>query len=196
MEYVINYSLYFIAIVAVATPVLGFGIFAPGIATTTVVGFIVNWVSQFFQTGRSEQFTKENKHNPVLKFVLGEEEHAEESKGSHSAMWVEDGEEEHHDHHIIPPKVYLAVLMVLFVGTVITVVVSWFDMGKLNMVIAMAVASVKAFFVLAYFMHLKYDNMLNRVIFLSAFAFLLILFAFSMGDIVSRILPSPEFQLK
>lgn len=195
MEYIVNYGLYFIAIVAVATPVLGFGIFAPGIATVTIVGFIVNWFSQFFQTGRADEFKKENKDNKVLKFVLGEETHTEDH--SSSTMWVEDGEEEEHaDHHVIPISTYLAVLGILFVGTVITVWVSLYDMGRWNMIIAMAVASCKAFFVLAYFMHLKYDNLLNRVIFLSAFAFLLLLFAFSMGDIVSRVLPSPEFPAK
>jgi len=193
MEYVINYSLYFIAIVAVATPVIGFGIFAPGVATITIVAFIVNWFSQFFQTGRSDQFFKENEANPILKFVKGDAEHKEEHASS--AMWVEDSEEEvHEEHHVIPIKVYGLVLGFLFVMTVITVAVAQVDLGKLNMIIAMAVASIKAFFVLAYFMHLKYDNMLNRVIFLSAFGFLLLLFAFSMGDIVSRIAPEAQFE--
>ncbi|MDZ4725933.1 MAG: cytochrome C oxidase subunit IV family protein [Leptospira sp.] len=195
MEYVINYGLYFIALVAVFTPILGFGIFAPGIATATIGGFIWNWVSQFFQTDRFNQFKEQNKDNKVLKFVLGEEDHKEDHASA--SMWVEDGdgeEEEEHDHHVISIFTYAVILGILFVGTVITVLVSYVDLGKLNMVVAMAVASVKAFFVLAYFMHLKYDNMLNRVIFLSAFGFLALLFAFTMGDIVTRILPELGFE--
>jgi cytochrome c oxidase subunit 4 len=194
MEYVINYGLYFIALVAVFTPILGFGIFAPGIATATVGGFIWNWVSQFFQTDRFEKFKTENKDNKLLKFVLGDEEHKEDHASA--SMWVEDGEgdeEEEHDHHVISIKTYGLVLGILFIGTIITVWVSLFDLGKLNMVVAMGVATVKAFFVLAYFMHLKYDNMLNRVIFLSAFFFLALLFAFTMTDLVTRILPTEGF---
>jgi cytochrome c oxidase subunit 4 len=74
--------------------------------------------------------------------------------------------------------------------------VAQYDLGKWNMIVAMAVATCKAFFVLAYFMHLKYDNMLNRVIFLSAFAFLALLFAFSFGDIISRIAPTTDTPVK
>lgn len=195
MEYVINYALYFIALVAVFTPVLGFGIFAPGIATATIGGFIWNWFSQFFQTDRFKKFREENKDSKLLKFVLGDEDHKEDHASA--SMWVEDGdgeEEEEHEHHIISIGTYALVLIALFVGTVITVAVSYVDLGKLNMVVAMGVASVKAFFVLAYFMHLKYDNMLNRVIFLSAFGFLALLFAFSMVDIITRILPSLGFE--
>jgi cytochrome c oxidase subunit 4 len=194
MEYVINYGLYVIALIAVFTPVLGFGIFAPGIATATIAGFIVNWFSQFFQTERFDKFKSDNKDNKLLKFVLGEEEHKEDHASA--SMWVEDGEgdeEEEHDHHIIPISTYAIILGILFIGTVITVAVAQVDLGKLNMAIAMAVASIKAFFVLAYFMHLKYDNMLNRVIFLSAFAFLALLFAFTMTDIITRILPLAGF---
>ena len=194
MEYVINYGLYFIALVAVFTPILGFGIFAPGIATATIGGFIWNWFSQFFQTDRFTKFKEDHKDSKLLRFVLGDEEHKEDHASA--SMWVEDGEgdeEEEPDHHVIPIGTYAIILGILFIGTVITVGVAQIDLGKINMLIAMAVASVKAFFVLAYFMHLKYDNQLNRVIFLSAFAFLALLFAFTMVDIATRILPEFGF---
>ncbi|TGN21009.1 cytochrome C oxidase subunit IV family protein [Leptospira idonii] len=194
MEYVINYGLYFIALVAVATPVLGFGIFAPVIAKTTIVGFIINWFSQFLQTDRAKQFTEQNKDSKLLKFVLGDEGHQEDHASA--SMWVEDGDgevEEHHEHHIISIKTYVYVLLALFFGTFVTVWVAQYDLGRWNMIVAMAVATGKAFFVLAYFMHLKYDNMLNRVIFLASFAFLALLFAFSFGDIASRVLPNIDF---
>lgn len=63
--------------------------------------------------------------------------------------------------HILPKKVYWAVFFALMVLTVITVVVAKvkaFDFGSLNLVIAMAIASVKASLVALYFMHLKYEN--------------------------------------
>jgi len=59
-----------------------------------------------------------------------------------------------HNHHIIPLKVYFRVIALLMVLTVITVAASRVDFGAMNTVIAMLIASVKAFFVLAFFMHL------------------------------------------
>jgi cytochrome c oxidase subunit 4 len=62
------------------------------------------------------------------------------------------------------------------------------DFGMMNTVIAFAIASVKAVLVLAFFMHLKYDNMLNRVIIGTAVFFLIVLWLFSTVDIASRVL--------
>ncbi|PKA02472.1 cytochrome C oxidase subunit IV family protein, partial [Leptospira ellisii] len=64
--------------------------------------------------------------------------------------------------------------------------VAGIDFGAMNVIIAMAVATVKASLVLGYFMHLKYDTVLNRVIFGSGLFFLLLLFGFSAADIYTR----------
>lgn len=64
-----------------------------------------------------------------------------------------------HDHgHIVPPSVFLTVLIALLVLTVITVGVSKIEMGAWNIVVAMLVASIKAGIVGLFFMHLKYEN--------------------------------------
>jgi cytochrome c oxidase subunit 4 len=76
---------------------------------------------------------------------------------------------------------------VTLVGVAKPVAVAQVDFGAMNTVIAMLVATVKASFVLAFFMHLKYDNLLNRVIFGSGFFFLMLLIAFSAVDIFTRI---------
>lgn len=91
-------------------------------------------------------------------------------------------------HHIIPLKTYLGVFWALIVLTVITVLAAQFDFGALNTVVAMAIASVKAFFVLAYFMHLKYDDRVYLVGFLSAIFFLVVMYFFSVLDILTRVL--------
>ncbi len=96
------------------------------------------------------------------------------------------------DHHIVPFKTYLNILLVLLGLTIITVAASRIDFGFMNTVIAMIIATVKASFVLAIFMHLKYDNMINRVIFGTGFFFLLVLFAFSIGDIFTRYSHVPQ----
>lgn len=94
-------------------------------------------------------------------------------------------------HHIVPFKTYLFVLLALLVLTFVTVVVakpvSGVDFGFLNTFIAMLIASIKAALVLAYFMHLKYDDKTNLVLFLTGVFFLILLFSFSALDIWSRL---------
>lgn len=90
-------------------------------------------------------------------------------------------------HHIIPFNVYIKVLSALLVLTVVTVVAAQFHFGAFNTVIAMLIASVKAGLVLAYFMHLKYDDRLYLVWFGSAVFFLIVLWLFSWVDIYTRI---------
>jgi cytochrome c oxidase subunit 4 len=53
--------------------------------------------------------------------------------------------------------------------------------------VAFGIASVKAALVLGYFMHLKYDNLMNRVIIGSGVFFLLVLWCFSILDISTRL---------
>jgi cytochrome c oxidase subunit 4 len=57
----------------------------------------------------------------------------------------------------------------------------------MNVVIALAIATVKAVLVVGIFMGLKYDSKLNLVIFVSSFFFLMVLFFFSYVDIITRI---------
>ncbi len=94
-------------------------------------------------------------------------------------------------HHIVPVSTYVKVLFALLVLTVLTVAVakpvSGFDAGVFNAFIAFAIASVKAGLVLAIFMGLKYDNKLHLAIFGTAIFFLIVMFAFSVLDIYSRI---------
>lgn len=96
-------------------------------------------------------------------------------------------QEEHH--HITPLKTYINVALALFALTFLTVgahalheTLGWFA-GP----IAFLIASVKAFLVMAWFMHLKEDGWLNRLIFGTGFFFLFLLFLFSATDVFTRI---------
>ncbi len=56
-------------------------------------------------------------------------------------------------------RIYMAVFVALAVGTVLTVLASRHDFGgSINMVIALAIATVKASLVAAIFMHLKWES--------------------------------------
>lgn len=97
--------------------------------------------------------------------------------------------EEHH-HHLMSLKTHLNVFAALIVLTVVTVAAAQVDLGSLmNFILAMAIASVKAALVMGYFMHLKYDGLMNRVIFGSSFTFLILLALFPLIDIYTRINP-------
>ncbi len=81
--------------------------------------------------------------------------------------------------HIVPFKVYVGVLLSLLVLTVLTVVVSRFDFGSWNIVVAMLVASVKATLVICFFMHLKFENKFT----IGYAAFPIVLLALLMGGV-------------
>jgi cytochrome c oxidase subunit IV len=92
------------------------------------------------------------------------------------------------EHHIIPFKTYLVVLITLLVFTVITVAAARVDFGAANAYIAMLIASIKAALVMLYFMHLKYDDRAYPVIFFTGVFFLVLMYGLSELDIVTRVL--------
>ena len=88
--------------------------------------------------------------------------------------------------HVLPVSVYLAVWGGLLVLTVITVWISYFNFGVMNLLVAMAVASVKASLVVLFFMHLKYDEKFNAVVFTGCLAFLFTFFVLTLADTTER----------
>ena len=49
-----------------------------------------------------------------------------------------------HEHHIVGPMVYVAILLALLVGTALTVWASFLELGPWNPIIALAIATAKA----------------------------------------------------
>ena len=92
-----------------------------------------------------------------------------------------------HTHHIVPFNIYIKVLSSLLFLTALTVLVAQMDFGMLNTLIAMGIATIKATLVLLFFMHLKYDNKLFPVIFLTGVFLLAVIFLFCEFDIITRI---------
>jgi len=98
---------------------------------------------------------------------------------------------EHHKHHpLIPLAVYVKTLLALLVLTIITVKISYVDLGKFNIVANLGIATLKASLVMAFFMGLKYDTVLNRAFILSSFVALTILIVICASDLWTR--PKPE----
>lgn len=93
---------------------------------------------------------------------------------------------EKHEHYIIPDSIVLKVGIALFILTIITVAVAQVDLGRLNFLVAIAVATVKALLVSLFFMGLYYDKKENGIIFATSFLFLAIFFSFTGIDIFFR----------
>lgn len=93
---------------------------------------------------------------------------------------------EHNKPHVLPLSTYLTVGGLLLALTVVTVLVAQFHFGEWNLIVAMAVAAVKATLVLLFFMHLKYDNKMYTYAFLISIAFLAVFITFTMIDTMTR----------
>jgi len=92
----------------------------------------------------------------------------------------------HDEHvHITPVDLLLKVWFALVVLTVVTVAVTRVDLGKLNLLTALGIATVKALLVALYFMHLRWDRPLNGVIFLTAIVFVAIFVGGALLDTLS-----------
>lgn len=93
---------------------------------------------------------------------------------------------EKHHHYILPNKTIIAIGASLLVLTVVTVWVAQIDLGRLNFLIAMLVASVKASLVALFFMNLMHDRRENGVIFATSFLFLAIFIVLTATDLFFR----------
>lgn len=93
----------------------------------------------------------------------------------------------HSEHHVIPAKVFFNILVILLVLTVLTVAFHVMHLGALAAPVAFIIATTKAGLVMSYFMHLKYDTVINRVIFGIAFFFVFLLFIISFIDVFTRV---------
>lgn len=92
----------------------------------------------------------------------------------------------HSHNHILPLKVYLGIGVALLFLTFVTVEVSLHDFGGFNIVIALAIASIKALLVAFFFMHLWYDNKLFFIAFTVCLLCLTVFIVLTMFDTARR----------
>ena len=86
--------------------------------------------------------------------------------------------------HVVAPRILLGVFAALVVLTALTVAVSYFDLGELNLIVALSIATVKASLVALWFMHLRYDSGIYSFIFLVGVVFLGLFLIITMLDSV------------
>ena len=88
--------------------------------------------------------------------------------------------------HVTPKKTYVGIWAVLLALTYLTVVVSRFDLGRLNTVAALTIAVCKALLVVLFFMHIRYSTRLTKLVLVGGFMWLALLIGLTMADVVSR----------
>ncbi len=84
--------------------------------------------------------------------------------------------------HVVPLPVLAGVLGLLLFLTVVTVGATWVDLGRFNIWLALAIATVKAAFVVLYFMHLRYDRPFNGVILITSLALVMLFIGIALTD--------------
>jgi len=96
---------------------------------------------------------------------------------------VEHPHESHH--HVSPIIVYVAVFGALLVLTGLTYAVSFANLGPGSLPVAMLVATMKASLVVAFFMHLAYEDRFYLFIFLTSLVLIALFFGFILFDVNS-----------
>jgi cytochrome c oxidase subunit 4 len=93
---------------------------------------------------------------------------------------------EHADHHIVTPVTYAIVFASLLVGTALTVIAAYVNLGIFNPVVALAIACTKAVIVILFFMHVKYQSKLVKLTVISGFFTFIVLITMTLTDYISR----------
>ena len=84
--------------------------------------------------------------------------------------------------HISSTGFYMVIFAALIGLTLLTVGQSYVDLGKMNLIVVILIATTKASLVVSFFMHLRYDNKFNALIFISSILFIGVFFAYTMND--------------
>ena len=87
---------------------------------------------------------------------------------------------------IVSPKTYLLVFGALLGFLLITVALAFINLGLLNIVVALAIATAKALLIALYFMHLRYSDRLMWAVAAGGAFWLGILLTFTMSDYLTR----------
>jgi cytochrome c oxidase subunit 4 len=92
--------------------------------------------------------------------------------------------------HVTPVFTFVRVFLALAGFTAVTVVVASYDLshinGFLNTFVALTIAVTKATLVVWFFMGVRFNTPLTKVVVVSGFVWLLILFGLGMSDYATR----------
>ena len=87
-----------------------------------------------------------------------------------------------HAPHAMPISILLGVFGALMFLTFITVAVTYIDLGRLSVWVALIIALVKATLVCLYFMHLRYDAPFHGLIVVASMLFVVLFIGITLMD--------------
>lgn len=88
--------------------------------------------------------------------------------------------------HISPKSVYYTIFGALMVLTAVTVAAAFVNLGNMNFVVALGIATLKATLVVLFFMHVKYSSRLTKLTVVTGLFFVGILMLETMVDYATR----------
>ena len=88
--------------------------------------------------------------------------------------------------HIIEYRLIAKILICLLGLTAITIFVTGYDLKTWNVTLALIIASVKVYLVLTYFMHLKFESLLFKLLVGMVFLLLFLVVAITYVDYLYR----------
>jgi cytochrome c oxidase subunit IV len=91
-----------------------------------------------------------------------------------------------HEHHVVGPKTYLAILALLLVLTAVTTGAAFINMGVFSPIVALAIACFKAVMVILFFMHIRYSSKVMMLTVGAGFFTFLVLITMTLCDYMSR----------
>jgi caa(3)-type oxidase subunit IV len=94
--------------------------------------------------------------------------------------------EDHPAAHVDAPQTIVIVYLVLVVGAILTIAVSFAGLGDMAIWIHMLISAVQASLVAYYWMHLQRSDALTWLVALSGLFIMIILFALPLGDYLTR----------
>ena len=88
--------------------------------------------------------------------------------------------------HIVSPRIYLGIILTLLALTGLTIWVATVDLGPLNVVLALVIATLKAALVVLYFMHARYSPGRTKLVIVAGLFWLAILLVMTLADYLTR----------
>jgi cytochrome c oxidase subunit 4 len=89
-------------------------------------------------------------------------------------------------HTVVSVRTYVTVFVALMIFTGLTVLAGYQDFGFANTVIALSIAVTKASLVVLFFMGVRHNTPLTKVVVIAGFFWLFILFGLGMSDYLTR----------
>lgn len=89
-------------------------------------------------------------------------------------------------HRVLPLRIYWSVFLALVAGTLLTIWSATMDLGAMNLVVALLIASIKALLVILFFMHVKYSSKLVWMFAAAGFFWFVIMIVITLTDYAGR----------